>query len=438
MATLLTANWTIAAGILILILAIVGGHAVHHARRADPAAAAAWAAWKAGDLDAARSLGRKLAAEPATSDEGHHILALVAGVEGGYAEAIAHRAEISRSYSRLSELDEPVLWSHVHAGDLGGALVFAEQRNLGNVAATRLRLAISNPLSVQLHGVTVVPFSKDALTPYMPGMEATLCGRRTVVRLDTGGTYIHVSASQAAEFGIEPIATETAFGALAMGKVGYGVAPELSIGQAVLRNVPVVVHYGTLPAEEIAQVFGVEFGPIIGTNVLERFLATVDGPGRRLVLSPRGDTDAHAQHLTMVAVQKGKVSTLPFARWLDHYMLVQGRIAGRLERFFVDSGLAAMTPGQGQANLLASRRKLAEWDATAPQGQAFPVVPGALCIGDACRDRPTAYPVEDKVWEAFGDWGGSRVDALISWGYLSHFVWTLDFDSHTYALGDPR
>ncbi len=424
------------AGILIAVMA--GGWAGHRTKKTDPATALAWAAWTAGDLQTARSLARELTATPATSDAGHHILALVASVEGDDAEAIAQWHEISPRYPGLRQLDEPILWSYVRAGDLKEALAFAEQRHLGDVALKRLQLAISKPLSVQLHGVTVVPYTNDPLTPYMPGMEASFCGHKTVVRLDTGGTFVHISAAQAAEFGIKSVARETAFSALTMGKIGYGVARELRIGQAVLRNVPVAIHYGTIPSEQVAQAFGIQLGPIIGTNVLEQFLTTVDGPGRRLILSSCGDAKARAHHLAMVAAETVKASVVPFALWLDHFMLVPGRIAGRPARFFVDSGLVVANPSQGQANLLASRQKLADWGAAAAQGHTFPVVPGTLCVGDACRDRPTAYPVDESVWRALGDWGGGRVDALVSWGFLSHFVWTLDFDRHTYTLIDPQ
>ncbi len=401
-------------------------------------ARAAWAAWASGDLETARSLATQLTARPATADAGHAVLALAASVGGDYREAIAQRAKISPGYPRLDELDEPILCSYVHAGDLRGALAFARQRHLPDVDLKRLQLAISEPFSVQLQGVTVVPFTDDALTPYMPGMEATLNGRRTVVRLDTGGSFVHISASQAAEFGIKPVATETAFSSLTTGKIGHGAAPELRIAGAALRNVPVSVHYGTLGTGQIAKAFGLQLGPIIGTSVLEQFLTTVDGPGRRLILSPRGDAKARAQQLAMASAHAGKASVVPFLLWLDHYMLVQGRIAGRSARFFVDSGLVAATPNQGQANLLASHQKLAGWGAAQAQDQTFPVVPGTLSIGDARRDRPAACPVDEKVWQAFGDWGGIRIDALVSWGFFSHFTWTLDFDHHTYTLIEPQ
>jgi hypothetical protein len=395
------------------------------------ASASAWAAWKDGDLQAARTRAEHLAATLPTSDEGHHILALVASVTGRYADAIAQQARIAAGYGRLSELDEPIIWAYVHLRDVEGALAFAEKRHAPATVIKRLRLAVANPFTTQLKGVTAIPFVSDKLTPYMPGMRVTLCGEPAVVRLDTGGAFVHMSAKQATEFGVRTVAAETGFAALVSDKMSYGVAPELRIGDAVLTSVPVTVHHRAFPA---AQMLGVELGPIVGTNVLERFLTTIDGPGGRLVLSERGNAAARAEHLDLLGGKARGGAEVPFALWADHFMLVAGRIAGQQTRFFVDSGLVAVTPQQGQANLLASKRMLTSWGASAEKDQVFSNVPGTLCIGDACKDGPTAMPVDDGMWRKFGDWGGAKVDALVSWGFLSRFAWTVDFDRMVYTL----
>src|SRR3989304_261217 len=138
--------------------------------------------------------------------------------------------------------------------------------------------------------------------------------------------------------------------------VRHGFA-DLELGPVHLRNVPVAVHEGALPTGPIAEAFGVELGPIIGTNVLERFLATVDAPGQRLLLSRRGDTEAPAAHLPRLGSPQHEA---PFALWSDHLMIARGRLGGVANaNLFVDSGLVAFTAEQGQAALLASRSALA-------------------------------------------------------------------------------
>lgn len=151
----------------------------------------------------------------------------------------------------------------------------------------------------------------------MPGFAALLNGQPTVARLDTGGSFIHVSSEAATAFGVKTIASEREFAALGWHTVRHGIA-NLELGPIQLRNVPVAVHEGALPAGAIAEVFGVELGPIIGTNVLGRFLTTVDAPSRRLLLSRRGDAVARAAHLAQLDAAQHEA---PFALW-------SGRVQG--------------------------------------------------------------------------------------------------------------
>lgn len=61
-------------------------------------------------------------------------------------------------------------------------------------------------------------------------------------------------------------------------------------------------------------------------------------------------------------------------------------------------------------------------------------LPGELAIGGAARGSLAAYVVADAVWRDFGDWSGIRVDALVSWGFLRQFSWTIDFDDRRYLF----
>jgi hypothetical protein len=270
----------------------------------------------------------------------------------------------------------------------------------------------------------------------MPGFTALLNGRPTVARLDTGGSFIHMTSEAAAAFGVRAAVSEREFAALGWHTVRHGFA-DLELGAIHLRNAPVAVHEGVLPAGPIAAAFGVELGPIIGTNVLERFLTTVDAPGRRLLLSRRGDPGARAAHLARLGAARHEA---PFALWSDHLMIARGRLGGLANaNLFVDSGLVAFTLEQGQAALLASQSALASWGVGLPADGRFAELPGQLAIGAAARDGLTVYPIPDRTWRDFGDWGGIRVDALVSWGFLRHFSWTIDFDGRHYLFEEaPR
>jgi hypothetical protein len=121
----------------------------------------AWAAWRAGDFTLARERAADLLASGQAVDKARHLLTLVDSVLGEHERAIVTHQLIDPGYGRLHELDEPILYDHLHRDDVAGALAFAEQRGLlaSAVLAKRLRLAAERPF----------------------GGERTQCARRTVV-----------------------------------------------------------------------------------------------------------------------------------------------------------------------------------------------------------------------------------------------------------------
>jgi len=401
-------------------------------------ASPAWEAWRAGDFGRARAEAEIAVQRGGNIDEASHLLALAAHATGDHTGAIAACARLDSRYRRLAELNEPVFWSYVRLGDMNAAFAFARQcgMNKNRVTRRRLKLAAEKPLGVSMAGVTELPFTSDAFSAVMPGVQARLNGHPVVVRLDTGASFIHLTRSQAKALGIQYSGWERQFAALAMGKISHGAA-DLELGEARLCNVPVAIHADhAFPAGVIASHFGVKLGPFIGTSVFERFLATIDSPGRRLILSARGDSaarDAHQKRLP-----RRQPTEAPFALLDSHFMIARGRLgAGRDLNLFIDSGLAAFTSEQGQAAVLASSSNLRDWRVPAPAQGRFAAIPEPVALASARRDGLTAFEVPDRAWRAFGDWHGVRVDALLSHGFLKHFVWTLDFDRMVYLFHDP-
>jgi hypothetical protein len=103
-------------------------------------------------------------------DQARHVLALVAHVQGDHATAVTTDQTISRRYRHLSELDDPILWSHARLGDIAGAQALAEARGLLRSKAVheQLRLAFERALIIDSHGHVEIPFTNDAFTPLMP------------------------------------------------------------------------------------------------------------------------------------------------------------------------------------------------------------------------------------------------------------------------------
>lgn len=401
--------------------------------RTEPAAAGAWQAWRAGDVDGARSRAQDLLARGTAGDEARHLLALAAHVQGDHATAVTTHQAIDRRYRRLAELDDPILWSHVRLGDIAAAQAFAQARGLLKSAAVReqLRLALESPISVDMSGTVNVPFTDDAFTPLMPGVDVRLNGHALVARLDTGGSFVHLTRQQADALGIQYSGRERSFAGLTTAPVFYGVA-DLAIGTARIRNVPVQVHADrVLPMATIGSAFGARADLIIGTNLFARFLTTIDAPGRRLVLSPRGDERARRDHLAGLT---GRAHRVPFMLLGSHLMIARGRAGDRPINFFVDSGLAVVNAEQGQAGLLLSRSVLESWTLRPPRGNRFAEIPWPIALGSAERDGMTAFVVTDRTWRRFGDWSHVDVTALLSHAYFKAYAWTLDFEEQVYWL----
>ena len=394
--------------------------------------ASARAAWERGDMSVLGDLADALFARDPSSEAGHFIAALRAHATGRHAEATTHFEALPPGSPAARRLAEPALWSYVKQGELASARAHAERAKLGRAAIARLDLAIEWPLRVVVEGVVELTFSDDTLSPYMPGLHARLNGRDILARLDTGGTFLHLSAEFAAELGIETVACETVFASLSRTRVCFGVA-DLELGGARLENVPVAVHRDGISSDALAAAFGARADAIIGTNVLEQFLVTVDGPGRRILLSDRRNATSQREQLAQLG---GRGIEVPFLLWGEHFMIAPGRLPGVARaQLFVDSGLVVVTEERGQADFLLARSLLA----TAGVSNNGPLVdlPGSAGLAGALQSDLVAHPASDRAWQGFGDWGGIGVDGLVGWGYLGRYTWTIDFDRMVYRLVEP-
>jgi hypothetical protein len=395
---------------------------------------ARWPQWRAGQFDAALQWAEQSVASGRGGPEATHRLTLARSLLGDLRGAIESYRTLPGSYPRRAELDEPILWAHLHSGDLPAAREFARTRGLlrHREVAVRVEQAVDHPLSIELTGAHVaeVPFTDDPLTPLMPGLAGRINGHDVIFRLDTGGSFIHLDSATARSYGITAVPVGRHFAALTHHHVSYGLV-DLSLGPVRGRHVPVAVHHNALPTAQIAADFGVPFGPIIGTNLLRPFLATIDGPERRLLLSDRNDPVGRARHLTRLPTP---TAVIRYGLWCEHRMIAPVGIGTAPEvPMFIDSGLVVATPEHGQAAVLAPRNRLAT--GTAPHTGSGPFAPlPSLGLGALRRTDLAALSVSARTWRRFGDWGGIDVHGLLSWGYLRHYTWTIDPTHQHYLL----
>jgi hypothetical protein len=361
-------------------------------RRWDPA----WRAWRRGDIaEAAR-----LAADP-------RLLFLTSYVRGRYEEALTHDAKLDALAAQaLLHLDRSAE---------------ARARVRGRIPPD-LRLRIDHPLSSSLDHPTVLPFADHALAPYLAAVDVTLDGHRLAAVLDTGGTYVLMGTHRAEALGIRLVANGRHHHGTTRTTTYAGIARELTLGDATLINVPV---------EAMPTLRGGQDVVIIGTNVLQRFRATIDYPGGRLILSPRGHTED----------PRPAAARIPFYLWGSHYMFARGGFGVRQDlNYFIDSGLAYVirdgddAPAR-QACLYATARQYRSFGIPAPAPHFDtdePITLGPL------RQRPhlvATAPGRRAPWASFG---GVRIDGLLSHAFLSRYAWTLDFDRHEYTFHHPR
>lgn len=391
----------------------------------------AWTAWEAGEISLAHKLAQDALAARQEPDEANHLLCLTTFVTGDYRAALDHYRAIGSSYRRLAELNEPVVDAYVHLGAIAEALEFARGgKGIAPITVRRLEEHRVRPPKVDLAGVAVVAFADHELTEYLPAFSVEIDGQRVVAHLDTGGMYLVMGPDRAAALGIQTIKGEKGVAHLNRMRVdwSYGIAGRFVLGDAVLHNVPVAV-LSTLRGESDLV--------ILGTNILEPFLSTMDYPNRRLILSKRADASARAEHLAMLP--SGGVS-VPFYLWSEHCMFARGGAGGRRDlNFFVDSALVSLHPdgrgGQRQASFTSSKRKFKTWgiqDAEIQRG--FFESPHPLTLGSVREDRPL------MVVGAAGDtqFGGVRIDGVISHAFLKRYVWTIDFDAREYRFAERR
>lgn len=204
-----------------------------------------------------------------------------------------------------------------------------------------------------------------------------------------------------------------------------GLARSFRLGRASFENVPV---------EGVPSLVGPQDVVIYGTNILERFLATLDYPRQRLILSPRSNAGANEDHSRLLPGQRTEV---PFFLWGDHYLFARGGVGDRRDlNFFVDSGLVILrSDAKGetkQAAFTARGKDLTAWGvprADAKKKLFDSALP--LSLGSLTREN-LVFLVEDKPsWKSFG---GVRIDGLLSHGFLAAYAWTLDFERQVFVF----
>jgi len=286
------------------------------------------------------------------------------------------------------------------------------------------------PFTCNADRTFIIRFIDDPNLPipskFFPWVASRINGKKVNIGFDTGGSFLVLGKEATERLGVELEFKGTAYHGASTVTSWRSIADEVQLADGlVFKNVPAVV-LDSLGQNHI----------YFGTNILEQFLATIDYPNSRFILTPRSRKDLYSEHLALLPKKR---ETLPFYMWADHYMFAKGsfnKISGL--NFFFDSGLVALMTVEGQlkqAPFTVSGEKLISW------GFAESKL-------DTSTFFPTEYPLSVKgltqentlIWYDVNlkkdrNFGGVRIDGLVSHAFLSKYSWTINFDKHQYIFG---
>ncbi|MHC4455772.1 MAG: retroviral-like aspartic protease family protein [Planctomycetota bacterium] len=386
-----------------------------------------WQHWTNGDIPQAQSVAENILKKTPTDNEALHLQSLCLCVQGKYQGALAAFHLIDSAYAEYEEVGRAMVDAYIHLNEPENAFKLAKQLKLEY--SDYYRKLAEKPFICKANKTFIIPFNNDPNlqihSKFFPSVDGKINGKEVNIGFDTGAPFLVIGKEAAEELGIS-------LGFKFIGKHGprsvthwRGIAEKLQLGDGlVFKNVPVAI------AESLGQQV------IFGTNILEQFLATIDYPNSRFILTPRNRKDLYPKHLALLPK---KQEILPFYMWPDHYMFAKGsfnNIDGL--NFFFDSGLVALADINGkikQAPFTASKEKLISWgfDESKLNNSTFFPTEYPLAVKNLIQENTLIW--YDVNFEKDSNYGGVRMDGLISHAFFCKYSWTIDFDKHEYIFG---
>jgi predicted aspartyl protease len=253
------------------------------------------------------------------------------------------------------------------------------------------------------------------------------------VLIDTGGAALIIDNEFAKEVGAVQFKTET--GTFAGGKkaaVHQGKVDSVTLGDFTVKNVPVAI----LPTRRFSSIFrGTQIDGIIGTVLLYHFIATLDYPGKQLILRRR--TEQNLKKVEKEAKEQRAI-VIPFWMAGDHYMHAWGTVnKSEPMIFFVDTGLAGGGFTCPESTIQKAGIKLQEDKASEGLGgggrvRTVPFVVNELTLGDAKEHNIRGMFASntgglEKVV-------GFQVGGVIWHGFFRSYAVTFDFAGMRFYL----
>ncbi|MEV0620943.1 retropepsin-like aspartic protease [Nonomuraea sp. NPDC050404] len=372
--------------------------------------------FRAGDFDAADALYRRvLMTDP------NHVHALA---QHAYLTLLANRLPAAkRLLRRVLRLDPgharslknlgDALWRSDEFAELA-ALLPSIAQDAPTATPEQLRsFAGRTPYEISGPATTRIPFAAE---DPLPMIEASLNGAPPALFfLDTGALFA-LNQDYADRLGIPTYGYTTGRTVYGEHKAYQGRVDRLTMGDGLnIGQVP--VH--TIPdAIRLTAPDGRQTQGAIGTSVLARFLATIDYPGRALVLRRDRRPLIRAEH------------SAPMWFLGDHFLISHGTV-NHLDRmaFFVDTG-------GGDIGFTAPRSTFTAAGIDVPPGDGpHPVTLDRVTLGTAARRRVPGLAGAFPGW--FEDGFGFRIGGLPTHEFFKPYALTFDFGRMRILMDTP-
>lgn len=302
-----------------------------------------------------------------------------------------------------------------------------ENRITRLLAAAEARRPAPGLYQIKMDGDSVrIPF---AYTDPLPVLKVRVNGSRDAYFvLDTGAGHVVLDPQFAKELGLET--KEGGMGTFAGGQhaqVRTTMLDTIAVGGVTIGKLPADV----LPTRDFKLQKDIQIDGIVGTELLSRFLTTIDYPHGALVLRPRSASASF--EATAAHANKGRV---PF--WLigDHFLFSTGRLGDAPEGLFsIDTGLAGGGVTATEAALKAAHITP---DAEHPQtgmggGGTVTALPfkADVTLGGVTQHAVAGlYTTNGSPYGIFP----FEVQGAISHGFFRPYALTFDFDAMLLVL----
>jgi hypothetical protein len=267
----------------------------------------------------------------------------------------------------------------------------------------------------EAHTVRWPAGSAEVVIPFLqadplPVVDVTVNGRRRTFFIDTGAAIVYLFPDIAAELGIEVFRGGP--GTYAFGRqveTDYAILDSFGIGPVTISRVPAAVR----EFEGLREAFGQPaLAGALPLAVFQRFLTTMDFPGRRLVLRPRQPMPPTPNAVRVSFLLVG-----------EHFLLLPGRVNGAEPLwFFLDTGFTA-------GGFLAPMRELVRSGVIRSPDELRAPVPLTVDRLEVGPLQATGIASRSLVFpESLETSTGFRIGGLVSKTFLAPYRVTWDFE----------